>query len=522
MWRRGIGYIDDTMNDAASVFLALVCLTVGSRVWNYLRHRKETGYLPGIRCLVSPLSVLGASTPTSSYNPGRHWQWDWRQTVYKAAQSETISVIPILFGRPSIYTSSAEVARQVVSTQSAFYKTQETTEITLIWGPNIFAANGDEWRKHRRVINPAFSQDSYVSVWQNTARVFDEMVANEGWLTQSKVEIPIVNKLTNKLALILISTCGFGNPLSWNSGKLEGEEMSFSEALSIVSDRMLARLLLPKWAYWLPVKKIQEIETAYKSLGAYMKKLISRRRQEIASSGVSSDDILSLMIQSSQEDKYNMTDAELLGNTFLLLSAGHDTTARTLDACFVMLALHQDFQEELHSEIMEAMPGEDDITFENSSGLRKLRGCFLESSRLFPAGYLMIRDTSEDMVLRNAAPGGGDLPLKQGTTVAVDMIGLHYNPKLYPDPETFKPERWYDAHENDLTMFSFGSRSCPGRKFALTEGTCFLAKLLRNWKIEMLAHEGETQQQWKERVVRGQILFNFGVGSVPVRLVRRS
>ena len=61
-----------------------------------------------------------------------------------------------------------------------------------------------------------------------------------------------------------------------------------------------------------------------------------------------------------------------------------------------------------------------------------------------------------------------------------------------------------------------------GRRFALTEGVCFLAKLVRDWRVEILANEGESKARWEERVMQGQAVMNFGVGDVPVRLVRRS
>lgn len=67
-----------------------------------------------------------------------------------------------------------------------------------IWGPNMFAAEGDEWRKHRRIISPAFSSATFDSVWRNTARVFDEMALVEGWSEKLTVEIPAVNDLTFK------------------------------------------------------------------------------------------------------------------------------------------------------------------------------------------------------------------------------------------------------------------------------------------------------------------------------------
>ena len=99
--------------------------------------------------------------------------------VYKRFGTETISAFPYIFGAPAIYTCSPEVARQIVSTKGSFYKSEELAAITLyvssfllvrlhanqslsIWGPNIFAANGDEWRRFKRIITPAFDNKAYV------------------------------------------------------------------------------------------------------------------------------------------------------------------------------------------------------------------------------------------------------------------------------------------------------------------------------------------------------------------------
>ncbi|GJE92700.1 cytochrome P450 [Phanerochaete sordida] len=507
----------------SSVVFTLLALFVASRVMNYFKYRKQTAYLPAMHCLVSPISALGASLPTRWWNPGHQWQWKWRLTVYRDLGAETIAAVPFLFGVPVIYTSSLEVAKQIVTTKTtAFHKSRDTTEITLIWGPNIFAANGDEWKKHKRVISPAFSQETYASVWENTARVVDEMAAAEGWAGRAAVDIPVVNTLTYKAALILISTCGFGNALSWRTETAPGAAVSFADALATVASGILVRLLVPRWAYKLPIKKLQEVETAYTSLGPFMRDLIARRRREMEADGAAArDDILSLMIKASHEEKYNMSDAELMGNTFLLLSAGHDTSARTLDAALMLLALHPEIQEDVHREVTEIMPTDDDFTFANSARLVKTRSVFLEASRLFPAGFMLIRDAAEDTVLRGAGRGGADVPVPRGTRVVVDMVGLHHNPALYPDPEAFVPARWHAAHENELTMFSFGARTCPGRRFALTEGTCFLARLLRRWRVAPLTLPGEDVEAWRARVYQGRMLFNFGVGEVPVRFEAR-
>ena len=67
------------------------------------------------------------------------------------------------------------------------------------------------------------------------------------------------------------------------------------------------------------------------------------------------------------------------------------------------------------------------------------------------------------------------------------------------------------------------SRGCAGigRRFAITESVCFLAKLVRGWRVEALVRAGESRAQWAERVMQGKALMTFGVRDVPVRLVRR-
>ncbi|KAH9895604.1 cytochrome P450 [Cubamyces lactineus] len=511
--------------DISSALLTALLLFIGSRIFNYFKFAKQTGYLPGLRSLATPISVLGASFPTSRLNPGLNWQWEWRKDVYARHGTETISSLPYLFGSPAIYTSSLEVARQVLSTRGAFYKSREFTAVTLEWGPNLFAANGDEWKRLRRIITPAFDPSTYTSLWTETAAVFDGMVKSEGWTTKTPVDIPNTNPLTNKFALILISTTGFGHPLPWDlKGSSTSDEMSFGEALFTVTHNMLLRLVLPRWAYLLPIKKFRELEKASQIHHQFMKNLIRTRREEFSAGVTPNSDILSLMIQSAEnEGKFSMTDSELVGNTAIMLFAGHDTVALTLNAAFGLMALHPEFQEEMHREVMEAMPTQADFTFANSSKLRKTQACFLEASRIYPAGFMLIRNAAEDIILEHVGPNRDQrVPIAKGTRVVVDTIGLHHNPRLFPDPEAFKPERWYDAPENTLSMFSVGSRACIGRRFAITEGTCFLAKLVRDWRVEILTRDGETKAQWEEKYMNGKAISNFGLHDMPVRLVCRA
>ena len=152
--------------DPTVVVLTLVAVFIGSRVANYYRYAKvrvhsfsfratlilqqQTGYLPGLRSLATPISLFGAAFPTGRLNPGMNWQWEWRKDgtphlplrsrlrshdcvsslVYARYGTETISALPWLFGEPAIYTSSIEVARQIVSTRNPLFKSPDITAVT--------------------------------------------------------------------------------------------------------------------------------------------------------------------------------------------------------------------------------------------------------------------------------------------------------------------------------------------------------------------------------------------------------
>ena len=66
-----------------------------------------------------------------------------------------------------------------------------------------------------------------------------------------------------QFALIIISRCGFGHPLSWDFSKDALGSMSFAQALAIVAHNHIARLILPQWVYRFPIERYADICTSF-------------------------------------------------------------------------------------------------------------------------------------------------------------------------------------------------------------------------------------------------------------------
>ncbi|KZS91953.1 cytochrome P450 [Sistotremastrum niveocremeum HHB9708] len=522
-----------------SLSLTLWALAIASVVWRIFEIRsayKRIGHIPGFITTFGPMSIIGSTLPHTWWNAGLSFPWHDRD-VYKRHQSEVISIIPLLWGAPVIYISSIEVAKQMMATNAAFGKPPEASRAIEILGPNIVSADGETWKRQRRIAAPAFNQKSYQLVWEETKRSFLQMIDHENWGDKDVVTIPDFNTYTRKIALFVISACGFGMPLDWSEpAQNERGEWSNREIITQVSLNIITKFIAPAWAYKLiPSKHLKKVDHAYKSIESLLNRLISSRGDEVKKRRAADEDLddtvrdvfgrlVQAQLQGSSNPKMSLSDTEIVGNAFLMLFAGHETTAHSMAATLAFLALDTNEQDKLLAHIQEVVPEGKDLVFEDYDKLEGVLACLYEAIRLFPAGYILFRDAREDVVFTFPSiksPGQDDAyHIKKGTSTIVDMVGLCYNDRLYPEPLKYMPSRWY-GNTDRIFAFSTGPRTCLGMKFATTEAVCFLTHLLRDWRVELNLKDGETPAQWKEKYMKADFGITLTLSKVPLKFVKR-
>jgi cytochrome P450 len=120
---------------------------------------------------------------------------------------------------------------------------------------------------------------------------------------------------------------------------------------------------------------------------------------------------------------------------------------------------------------------------------------------------------------------------------------VEYNPRYFPEPHIYRPSRWHGLSNDSEVFTAFGlgacyiepdvltsadvatytgPRTCIGRRFATTEAVCFLALLLRDWRVEPILREGETRLDWQDRVLQAHLKLTLAVRDVPIRFIRRN
>lgn len=181
-------------------------------------------------------------------------------------------------------------------------------------------------------------------------------------------------------------------------------------------------------------------------------------------------------------------------DTFMF--AGHDTTAMSISWTIYMLGLHVDIQDKIRHELDKVLGpinlnGDESlnekISIEQLKELKYLDRVIKESLRMWPSIPFVARQMTEDIVV------GNKYLVPKGSTCMIFTHALHNNPKYYPKPEIFDPDRFLPEnsiarHPFAYIPFSAGPRNCIGQKFAQLEVKVILAKVIRNYNIRTFDH----------------------------------
>jgi cytochrome P450 len=195
----------------------------------------------------------------------------------------------------------------------------------------------------------------------------------------------------------------------------------------------------------------------------------TRRREE------GREDIASLLISARDEDGRPMSDEELRGELRTLLIAGHETSATSIAWALYELHRRPDARRRLEAEIATLGPDPDP---EALAKLPYLSAVCEETLRLHPLAPMVIRRLNRPLTL-----AGRDFAA--GTTLAPSMMVAHFDPRLYPAPDAFRPERFLERSYSPFELFPFGggARRSLGAAFAAYHIRIVLGTLLAHHRF---------------------------------------
>lgn len=189
-----------------------------------------------------------------------------------------------------------------------------------------------------------------------------------------------------------------------------------------------------------------------------------------------------LLLARDEDTGGKMTDLQVRDEAMTLFLAGHETTANTLSWTFYLLSQNPAAEAKLHAEIDEVLESRAP-TFEDLPKLQYTEMIISESMRLFPPAWGIGRRSLVDQSI-------GPYSVPKDSIILLSPFVTQRDPRFFPEPEKFKPERWTAEAKASLPAFAYfpfggGARRCIGEGFAWAEAILILATLCKGWRVRL-------------------------------------
>ncbi|WP_247730484.1 cytochrome P450 [Halovivax limisalsi] len=475
------------------------------------------------------LPVLGTGLTYARDPLGAYERW--------ANQGDVVSLR--LPGQQLYLVSEPELIETVLLDRDRFVLSEAQREVFAgLEDHAVTATRGDEWRRLRNAIGPAFSREAIDRYADGVVAAVASRV--DAWDDGERVDLHREMRL---LSLTVLTTT-----------LLDVEIDGYEDVILDAADATIARAdlrrpgqLLPDWV---PTPTERRFRRAVRELDAFVASVIEDRRDSLAESAdggsaaadsagavaaarseahggdraaaateptadgsdpstadtdsrTNGSDVASALF--AARDRGDLTTAELRDNLVAMLLGGHDSAAVAFTYAWYLLSQHPDERDRLVDEyeaaVERAGPAAAEAADRSSTDrpssrpldagaldlddLSHARRIVDETLRLFPPAPVTARQTTRSVTL-----GGYRLPA--GAQVLCPQWVCHRDERWWDDPETFDPSRWDgEADRPDYAYFPFGGgpRYCIGAAFARQELTLGLATMAGRCALDVDADE---------------------------------
>ncbi|XP_017770242.1 PREDICTED: cytochrome P450 9e2-like [Nicrophorus vespilloides] len=355
----------------------------------------------------------------------------------------------------------------------------------VLWSNNLFALKGTKWSQMRNILTPAFTSMKMRYMFELMDEVSTQFVTfyEKKISNQQTIELKdAYTRYTNDV----IATCAFGvkcdsleHPKNefYTMGKVVTEMKSFRRI-----SKLFLHFLLPTLA-----KALKFIIIPGK-VSAFFLQLVGDTLRVRKEEGILRQDMLNLLMEAREKDGISISDLEITSQCLVFFLAGFESTSSMMCFTSYELAVNPDIQERIRKEIETVHRKFGKLTYEAIKELKYLDTVLNETIRKWPAAFLLDRLCVKEYTIEPEYPDEVPVHLKPGDVICFPVAGLHHDPKYFPNPSKFDPERFSDSNKDSIHPYTFlpfgvGPRSCIGYRFAMIKAKIMFFKLLSTFEI---------------------------------------
>ncbi|CAH2229448.1 cytochrome P450 6B4-like [Pararge aegeria] len=403
---------------------------------------------------------------------------------------------------PALIIKDPNLLKLVMSKDFYYFSGREASDHNAkeMLSKHLFFAHGDEWKVLRTNLTPLFSSAKLKNMFyliKNSSDTLESLMADE----VKKSSTIDTRFLLSRYTIDCITACAFGlnsdtmkEDVQNNPFKKVGEQIF--DASNNQARKNICRAMWPGIFYALGFKLM------HNDIGTFFNNLISGVFKNREGTKTSKNDFIDLILTwkrnnnisgDSMSNAYNgdkqtvsidVDDSLLVAQCLLFFAAGFETTSSTMSFLLYELAKHKPVQEKVIGEVDDYFSKHKTIEYECINTMPYTEACVDEALRLYPLVGLLTREVMHEYTL----PTG--LRLKQGDRVHIPVHHIHHNPDHFPEPEVFRPERFFGEEKKNIKPFSYmpfgeGPRTCIGMRFAKMPIHAALLKIFKNYRVEL-------------------------------------
>ncbi|XP_056896985.1 cytochrome P450 3A27-like [Takifugu flavidus] len=357
-------------------------------------------------------------------------------------------------------------------------------------GPNGILSTGlpflrdDNWKRVHKIVSPAFSSGRMKDMFSIMLQHSNILMGNiRGLEDKGAVNIrQMIQPYTANISFAIF--------FSIDIESLNNPSSPFLHYLQEVSKYNYMNLwrLLVIFPFLTPLMDKMNITVNSSETLQFFISVIKKIKEERKNKPKDRVDFMQLMLNAQAPDGSNkdcdsagLSDEEIMVQALIFALVGNGNMAYLVAFTAYNLAVHPQTQTRLQAEIDRTFPGKCPITYEELLQMKYLDMVVTETSRLYPLGNRIER------VAKSTVEVSGVI-IPEGVVVAVPIYTLHRDPTVWPDPDSFKPERFSKDNRDNidpygLLTFGAGPRSCTGTRMSMLVVKLTLVEILQHFSF---------------------------------------
>ncbi|XP_011155385.2 cytochrome P450 9e2 [Solenopsis invicta] len=391
-----------------------------------------------------------------------------------------------------------------------------------LFGKNIFSLRGDRWKEMRNILSPSFTASKMKFMFELISKCshnFVNYLVDHPELCREMETKGAFRRYTNDV----IATAAFG--ISVNSMKDRDNEFytrgveatTFATGILAIAKITFLRAC-PRLA------KLMGVSFFPPNTLKFFRRIVGETVKAREEQDIIRPDMIHLLMQARDKESASapkMTLDDIVSQAFIFFFAGFETTSIMM--CFAAheLAVNQDVQDRLREEVQQYLiEGNGEISYESLSKMTYMDMVISETLRKYPPVVMTDRLCTKKYELPPSLPGFKNVIIEREDQVLFPVYALHHDPKYFPNPNKFDPERFNDENKDSIVPYTYlpfglGPRMCVGNRFALMETKILIAQLLQKFTLK-------TTEKTVEPVVFSRKDFNIQpVGGFWIHLEKR-